>query len=92
MSKTIALDEAATCAVHDLLAGQSSDLSQILIESKQAMANGSVTWSIPVTSATVHKIVTICLFAADNGVSVELQSPRDLSDQESIFHEDFLLR
>jgi polysaccharide pyruvyl transferase WcaK-like protein len=92
LSDIISLNEDAVCAVHDLLSGHDTNLAKILAESKHALALGVVIWSVPVTPITVHKIVTICLFATEHGISIQLQPPRGLSHQESIFHQDFLLR
>ena len=89
---TIELDEEVVCEVHELLSGRGSRLREVLAASQRALAAGKVEWSVPVTPRTVHRIVTLFLFATDNGIAVKLRSPVGLDATETIFHEDFLAR
>lgn len=91
-SKTITLTENATCEVHQLISGFKTELSSFLEQSIRASKSNNIIWSVPVTSQTVHCIVTLYLFAADQGFSVQLQQADDLTEQQAIFHKDFMTR
>ena len=91
-SKTITLTENATCEVHQLISGSKTELSGFLEQSILASKDYDITWSVPVTSQTVHCIVTLYLFATDQGFSVQLQQAKGLTEQQAIFHDDFMTR
>jgi polysaccharide pyruvyl transferase WcaK-like protein len=91
-TKIITLTENATCEVHKLISGFKTELNVVLEQSIQASKDNIIIWSVPVTSQTIHCIVTLYIFASDQGFSVQLQKANGLTEQQTIFHEDFMTR
>lgn len=91
-TKTITLTENATCEVHRLISGLETELNSFLEQSTRASSEYKIIWSVPVTSQTVHCIVTLYLFATDQGFTVQLEQAEGLTEQQTIFHNDFITR
>lgn len=86
----IRLDEAAVREVHPTLAGQQTSLAQALARARQEGAEQPASWSVPVTSANVHAIESLLLFAEDNNIAVEIDVADELSERERAFFDDVI--
>ena len=86
----IELDEQAAQAVYPTLHGRKTALSPVLEQTRQLRASGqSVTWRVPVSPETVHRLEGLFRLGNEEGARFEIGNIGALSTREQAFLDDF---
>ncbi len=86
----IKVGERAAREVYATLAGATTELSPIIAATREAVERREpVTWQLPATTATIHRLEGAFRLATELGASVELYPVAPLPAREQAFLEDF---
>src|SRR5262245_16850413 len=86
----IELSENAARQVYATLGGASTELGEILTQTRRRVASGeALAWSVPVSARTVHRLEGLFLLAKDEKVEVRLLPAQGLTPREQAFLDDF---
>jgi len=80
----------AALEAHATIAGRSTHLSQVVERTRAVRGRDPVEWLVTVTPETVHRIESLYLLAAENGIAVRFAPTGDMDEREAAFLADFL--
>jgi polysaccharide pyruvyl transferase WcaK-like protein len=89
---TIELSEQSACQVNRTLNGDQTALSEVISETRRRRNDGeAVTWKIPVSPRTVHRLEGLYMLSKREEAELELTVTDTLSERQTAFLNDFAL-